>query len=149
MSDYKNIIDQETKNFIEYAKELVKLELNFRDYIFEKGLSEDSYRLASTEYRLAINPLKHKIKNVEDSLSEMTEDTSYVSVEILNELNKELGKLWRFINMNETFVNDYGGLSLTDEPVKNLYKEIYDEHLAELKEFMYYFIKIANTLFNK
>lgn len=149
MSDYKNILDQETKNFIGYAKELADLELNFRTYISEKGLSEDSYKLASDEYSQAIKPLREKLSNVESELSNLTENTQYVSDEMLNELNRELGRIWRIIIANETFVNDYGGVSFTDEPVENLYKKIYDNHLLELKEFMYYFIKVANTLFSK
>lgn len=60
MSDYGTIIDQETKKFIEYAKELATLEINFRTYINEKGLSEESYQVASTEYSEAIKPLKEK-----------------------------------------------------------------------------------------
>ena len=82
-------------------------------------------------------------------LSNITENTQYVSDELLNELNKQLGKIWRIIIANETFVNDYGGVSFTDEQVENSYKKIYDNHLLELKEFMYYFIKVANTLFSK
>lgn len=31
----------------------------------------------------------------------------------------------------------------------NYMKNIYDKHLEELKEFMYYFIKVSNTLFSK
>ena len=149
MSDYKNILDQETKNFIGYAKELADLELNFRTYISEKGLSEDSYKLASDEYSQAIKPLREKVSNVESELSNFTENTQYVSDEMLNELNRQLGKIWRIIIANETFCNEYGGVSFTNEPVKNLYKEIYDKHLEELKEFMYYFIKVANILFSK
>ena len=149
MSDYKNIIDQETKNFIGYAKELANLEANFRTYISEKGLSEDSYKLASDEYSQAIKPLKEKISSVESSLAEITENTEYVSDEMLNELNRELGRIWRIIIANQTFVNDYGSVSFSDDPVENLYKEIYDKHLVEVKEFMYYFIKVANTLFSK
>lgn len=149
MSDYKNIIDQETKNFIGYAEELANLELNFRTYISEKGLSEDSYKLASDEYSQAIKPLREKVSNVESELSNFTENTQYVSDEMLNELNRQLGKIWRIIIANETFCNEYGGVSFTNEPVKNLYKEIYDKHLVELKEFMYYFIKVANVLFSK
>ena len=149
MSDYKNILDQETKNFIGYAKELADLELNFRTYISEKGLSEDSYKLASDEYSQAIKPLREKVSNAESELSNLTENTQYVSDEMLNELNRELGRIWRIIIANETFVNDYGGVSFTDEPVENLYKKIYDNHLLELKEFMYYFIKVANILFSK
>ncbi len=149
MSDYKNILDQETKNFIGYAKELADLELNFRTYISEKGLSEDSYKLASDEYSQAIKPLREKVSNAESELSNLTENTQYVSDEMLNELNRQLGKIWRIIIANETFVNDYGGVSFTDEPVENLYKKIYDNHLLELKEFMYYFIKVANILFSK
>ena len=149
MSDYKNILDQETKNFIGYAKELANLELNFRTYISEKGLSEDSYKLASDEYSQAIKPLRENVSNVERELSNITENTQYVSDELLNELNKKLEKIWRIIIANETFVNDYGGVSFTDEQVENSYKKIYDNHLLELKEFMYYFIKVANTLFSK
>ena len=149
MSDYKNIIDQETENFIEYAKKLATLEINFRAYINEKGLSEESYKLASTEYSEAIKPLKGKITNVEKQLDKMTENTEYVSDSKLGELNKELGRIWRIIIANETFCNEYGGVSFTNEPAQNLYKEIYDKHLEELKEFMYFFIKIANTLFSK
>ena len=149
MSDYKNILDQETKNFIGYAKELANLELNFRTYISEKGLSEGSYKLASDEYSQTIKPLREKVSNVESELSNLTENTQYVSDEMLNELNRELGKIWRIIIANETFCNEYGGVSFTNEPVKNLYKEIYDKHLEELKEFMYYFIKVANILFSK
>ena len=149
MSDYKIIIDQETKNFIEYAKELATLEINFRIYINEKGLSEESYKVASTEYSEAIKPLKEKITNVENQLAEITKNTNYVSQDTLNELNKELGRIWRIIIANETFCIEYGGVSFTDESVQNLYKEIYDKHLEELKEFMYYFIKVSNTLFSK
>ena len=149
MSDYKNILDQETKNFIGYAKELADLELNFRTYVSEKGLSEDSYKLASDEYSQAIKPLREKVSNAESELSNLTENTQYVSDEMLNELNRQLGKIWRIIIANETFVNDYGGVSFTDEQVENSYKKIYDNHLLELKEFMYYFIKVANTLFSK
>ena len=149
MSDYKNILDQETKNFIGYAKELADLELNFRTYISEKGLSEDSYKLASDEYSQAIKPLREKVSNAESELSNLTENTQYVSDEMLNELNRQLGKIWRIIVANETFCNDYGGVAITDEPVNNLYKEIYDQHLEELKEFMYYFIKVSNILFSK
>ena len=83
MSDYKNIIDQETKNFIEYAKELATLEINFRTYINEKGLSEESYKVAAAEYSEAIKPLKEKIKNVENQLEEMTDNTDYVSKDTL------------------------------------------------------------------
>ena len=75
MSNYKTIIDQETKKFIEYAKELATLEINFRTYINEKGLSEESYKVASTEYSEAIKPLKEKITNVENQLAEITENT--------------------------------------------------------------------------
>ena len=146
MSDYKEIIKQKTEKFIEYAKELTTLEMNFRTYIIEKGLSEENYKLASTEYSEAIKPLKEKVTNVEKQLAEITENTDFVGQETLN---TELGKIWRIIIANETFCNEYGGISFTDEPATNLYKEIYDKHLEELKEFMYYFIKVANTLFSK
>lgn len=149
MSDYENIIDQETKNFIGYAKELATLEINFRTYIIHKGLDEKNYRLAANEYTEAIIQLKVKVKETEIKLSEMTEDTQYVAESVLNEFNMELGRIWRVIIANETFCNEYGGVSFTDEPVQNLYKEIYDKHLEELKEFMYLFIKVANTLFSK
>lgn len=149
MSAYKNIIDEETKKFIEYAKELATLEINFRTYIFEKELSEDSYRLAANEYSEAIKPLKVKIGEAESKLAEMTEETNYVSDDTLNELNKELGRIWRVIVTNKTFCEEYGGVSFTDGPTQNLYKEIYDKHLEELKEFMYYFVKVVNILFSK
>lgn len=149
MSDYKNIIDQETNNFIEYVKELANLELNFRKYISENGLSEENYKLAASEYSVAIKPIKEKVEKVENTLLEITEQTNIVNEDTLDELNRQLGKIWRIIVMNETFANDYGSVSFTDEPVDNLYKEIYDKHLAELKEFMYYFIKVSNVLFSK
>ena len=149
MSDYKNIIDQETENFIGYAKELANLELNFRSYTSEKGLSEDNYKLAAEEYSVAIKPIKEKVEKVENILLEITEPTDFVSDDKLDQLNQQLGRIWRVITANQTFTIDYGSVSFTDEPVQNLYKEIYDNHLLELKEFMYYFIKIANTLFSK
>lgn len=149
MSDYKIIIDQETKKFIEYAKELATLEINFRTYINEKGLSEESYKIASKEYSEYVNSIREKIAKVEDELSKITEYRNYVSQDELNKLNLELGRIWRIIVANETFCNDYGGVDITDEPVNNLYKEIYDKHLEELKEFMYYFIKVSNILFSK
>ena len=103
MADYKTIIDQETKNFIEYAKELATLEINFRTYINEKELSEESYKVASTEYSEAIKPLKEKITNVENQLAEITENTNYVSQDTLNELNTELGRIWRIIIANRVW----------------------------------------------
>lgn len=149
MQDYREIIKQKTEKFIEYAKELATLEMNFRTYINEKGLSEESYKLASTEYSQSIKPLKEKVTNVEKQLAEITGNTGFVNQDTLNELNTELGKIWRIIIANETFCNEYGGVSFTEEPATNIYKEIYDKHLEELKEFMYYFIKVANVLFSK
>ena len=149
MSDNKNIIDKETKKILEYADELVNLELNFRKYIQEKGLSEDSYKQASIEYSEAIKPMKDELNNIDKILEEITEDTSFVSEEYLAELNKKIGKIWRIIVLNQSFVNDYGSVSFTDEPATNLYKEIYDKHLEELNKFMYNFIKRANLIFSK
>lgn len=147
MSDYKNIIDQETKTFIGYAKELANLELNFRAYIAEKGLSEESYKIAANEYSEATKKLRDKVNETKIKLDEIVEESDYVNKETLNELNIELGRIWRIIVANETFVNEYGGVQLGNEP--NLYKKIYDEHLEELKEFMYLFIKVSNVLFSK
>ena len=149
MSDYKNIIEKKKKNFIEYAKELVNLEVNFRTYISEKGLSEESYKLASQEYSEAIKPIKVKVDEVENQLSEMTEQTNYVNDDLLKELNTQLGRIWRIIVANQTFCNEYGGVQFTDEATDNLYKDIYDKHLEELKDFMYHFIKVSNVLFSK
>ena len=149
MSDNKNIIDKETKKILEYADELVNLELNFRKYIQGKGLSEDSYKQASIEYSEAIKPMKDELNNIDKVLEEITEDTSFVSEESLAELNKKIGKIWRIIVLNQSFVNDYGSVSFTDEPATNLYKEIYDKHLEELNKFMYNFIKRANLIFSK
>lgn len=53
------------------------------------------------------------------------ENTNYVSQDTLDELNTELGRIWRIIIANETFCNEYGGVSFTDEPVQNLYKAFY------------------------
>lgn len=149
MSDYKNMIDEETKKFIGYAKDLANLEINFRTYINEKGLSEESYKLASEEYSNAIKPLKVSVSETENKLAEITEQTSYVSEDTLNELNTQLGRIWRIITANKTFCNEYGGVSFTDKPVENLYKEIYDKHLEELNTFMYDFIRVSNNLFSK
>lgn len=149
MLEEKNKINQETKNFIGYVKELAKLEINFRTYINERELSEASYQLAADEYSRAIQPLKEQINIVEKQLEEMTEATEYVSQETLSEMNKELGRIWRIIIANETFCNEYGGVNFDDEDTSNLYKEIYDKHLEELKDFMYDFIKVVNILFSK
>lgn len=149
MSDYKNIIDKETRKFLEYARQLKELELNFRTYINEKGLSEESYRLASNEYSTKIKSLKLEIDEANRKLSEITEETNYANIDTVNALDMELGKIWRIIILNETFVNEYGGVQFSNEPEPNTYKEIYDEHLEKLKEFMNYFIKSANNLFSK
>ena len=92
------------------SNELATLEINFRTYINEKGLGEESYKVTTAEYSEEIKTLKEKIKN-----------------------NAELVRIWRIIIANETFCNEYGGVSFTDESVQNLYKEIYDKHLNELK----------------
>lgn len=149
MSSYKSIIDEETAKVLEYAKQIANLEINFRKYISEKGLSEDSYKLASSEYSNAIIPIKQYVEELEKTLDDMNEDTEYVSSEMRDELNKELGRIWRIITANKKFVNEYGGVSFTDEPAEKLYKEIYDKHLEEANEFMYNFIKVANILFSK
>ena len=148
MSDFKNLIDEETKKFIGYAKELAELEINFRTYTLER-LSEESYKKASDEYSFAIKTIKTNISDTENKISEITEKTSYVSEDTLNELNIQIGRIWRIITANRTFCNEYGGVSFTNEPVENLYKEIYDKHLEELNEFMYDFIRVSNQLFSK
>lgn len=147
--DFKmeNFIRQETSNFLNMAEQLGELELNFRKYIGEKGLSEESYRIASREYSEKIQIIKAKVQEVEEKLNNYEENSEYVGKELLSELNEKLGRIWRIIVANETFCNEYGGVQIADE--ENLYKEIYDKHLVELKEFMYYFIKICNTLFSK
>ena len=147
--DFKmeNFIRQETSNFLEMAEQLGELELNFRKYIGEKGLSEESYRIASREYSEKIQIIKVKVQEVEEKLNDYEENSEYVGIEILSELNEKLGRIWRIIVANETFCKEYGGVQIADE--ENLYKEIYDKHLVELKEFMYYFIKVCNSLFSK
>ena len=149
MSSYKNIIDEETTKVLEYAKKIANLEINFRKYISEKGLSEDSYKLASSEYTESIIPIKKYIDELEKTIDSITEDTEFVTDEMRNELNRELGRIWRIITANKKFVNEYGGVSFTDEPAENLYKEIYCKHLEEADDFMYNFINIANSLFSK
>lgn len=149
MSDYKAIINEKTEKVIKFTKELANLELNFRTYISEKGLSEESYKIATQEYSEGIKSIQKEMSEIEKTLEEMTENTNYVSRDTLNELNTELGRIWRIIIANKTFCNEYGGVSFTNKPEQNLYKEIYDKHLEELKEFMYYFINIANKVFSK
>lgn len=143
MSDYKAIINEKTEKVIEFTKELANLELNFRTYISEKGLSEESYKIATQEYSEGIQPIQKEMREIEKTLEEMTENTNYVSQDTLNELNTELGRIWRIIITNKTFCNEYGGVSFTDKPEPNLYKEIYDKHLEELKEFMEYIEKFV------
>ena len=105
MSDYKNIIDKATNDMIAYAKKLVTLEENFRTYIFEKGLDEENYKLASKEYSEEIKLMKPKIKEIEDKIIEINEETEYVSGDVLKELNIELGIIWRIITANQVFTN--------------------------------------------
>ena len=143
----ENFISQETSNFLEMAEQLGELELNFRKYIGEKGLSEESYRIASREYSEKIQIVRAKVQEVEEKLNDYSENSDYVSKETLCELNERLGRIWRIIVANETFCNEYGGVQIANED--NLYKEIYDKHLMELKGFMYYFIKVSNLLFSK
>lgn len=45
------------------SNELATLEINFRTYINEKGLGEESYKVAAAEYSEEIKTLKEKIKN--------------------------------------------------------------------------------------
>lgn len=148
MSDCKNVIDKETKKFLEYAEKLGELELNFRTYISEKGLSENSYSLAAKEYSDNVAVLKKQIEEAKVEIEDI-EANNYVASDTLQELNVKLGRIWRIIIANETFVNEYGGVNFTDETQENSYKKIYEKHLQELKEFMYFFITTANILFSK
>lgn len=149
MSDYKIVIDEKSKEVIELTKKLANLELNFRTYISEKGLSEESYKIASQEYSDEIKTVREKMNEVEKALNEIQENTNYISNEQVNELNVELGRIWRIIIANSTFCDEYGGVQFGSEPTTNLYKEIYDKHLEELKNFMNYFVKIVNLLCSK
>jgi len=149
MYEYKEILDQETKKFIGIAEEILNLESNFRTYIFERELSEESFRIASREYNERIIFLKEQIVNTEEKISQITEKTEFVTENSIQELNILVGRICRMMVSNKTFTENYGGVKLVDDNEPNLYKEIYDKHIEDAKEFLYYFLKVANRLFNK
>ena len=158
MADYTTIIETQVKKLIENCTKLQDLEENFRTYTFERGLSEDNYRVAAKEYSEAIKLIKEEVTEIGQVIEDLnavqeidteSKNTKFANIEDEREFNKSLGVLWRIIIMNETFCKEYGGIQLTDEPYPNLYKEIYDKHLEEVKEFMYDFIRIANAVFSK
>ena len=150
MENVKEFISIERKNFIEYAEKLAVLESNFRTYVLEK-LSEKSYQKAADEYNAEVNKLKQIINQVNAKLMQINNNVNYFSQEDVDKINMKLGKIWRIIIANLCFCDEYGNVRLTDdeEVDKNLYKQIYEKHLKDLKDFMYDFINIINILFSK
>ena len=152
MVDYKEMLNQKADEFLNDAKRIFELELNFREYINEM-LSEDSYKKASREYDEETSKIMVRIKETNKILEEVDEnvmeDMSCVSKEKMQELNIELGKIMRIMGLNSWWVKEYGDVSFDDKPCENLYQKIYDEHIENSKEFLFEFINVTNKLFNK
>lgn len=152
MVDYKEMLNQKADEFLNDAKRIFELELNFREYINEM-LSEDSYKKASREYDEETSKIMVRIKETNKILEEVDEnvmeDMNCVSKEKMQELNIELGKIMRIMGLNSWWVKEYGDVSFDDKPCENLYKKIYDEHIENSKEFLFEFINVTNKLFNK
>lgn len=152
MVNYKEMLNQKADEFLNDAKKVVELELNFREYINEM-LSEDSYKRASREYAEETNKIMTRINETNKFLEEvnenMTEEMNCVPKEKMQELNIELGKIMRIMGLNSWWVREYGDVSFDDKPCENLYKKIYDEHIENSKEFLFEFINVTNKLFNK
>ena len=145
----KENINKQAKNIIEISNKLFELELNFRKYIMEKELSEESYKIAAAEYIVEIKNIDSSIENINNILESIDEEESYLEERDLNSINMLLGKIWRVIIMNKTFCKEYGGVQLTEEITPNIYNDIYEGHLIKLEEFMYRFINTINLLSQK
>ena len=145
----KENINKQAKNIIEISNKLFELELNFRKYIMEKELSEESYKIAAAEYIVEIKNIDSSIENINNILESIDEEESYLEETDLNIINAVLGKIWRVIIINRTFCKEYGDVQFTEVTTPNIYKDIYEKHLIQLEEFMYRFINTINLLSHK
>ncbi len=167
LKDAQAVFDKE-KGFIDYMKEKISVssyQKGLDDFLEETKRIEDKivkenkqfndllndFALKDNEFSVSIlsNTKKgifDKIE-VENNLKKLEDDfdTNYKTMidGYTNELNELLVKIKKIVETNRKFVIEYGGLQLTDTPVKNEYKPIYDIHDQIYDKFIFEFQTMA------
>ena len=80
--------------------------------------------------------VENNLKSLED---EFNNNYKTMIDNYTNELNKLFDKIKKIVEINRKFVIEYGGLQLTDTPIENEYKPIYDIHDQIYDKFIFDF----------
>ena len=91
---------------------------NTRKGVFDKSMVENELKMLENEF-------DNEYKSVIDNYT--------------NELDKIFERIKKNVELNRKFVIEYGGLQLTDTPVENEYKPIYDKHDQIYDKFIFEF----------
>jgi len=163
LNDTQSILDRE-QGFREYMKEKISVssfQKGLDDFIEEtkrignKIIAEKSefnellneFSLKDNDFSVAM--LTNTRKNIFDKvevekvLKELEDefDNEYKTIilDYTNKLDQLFEKIKKMVELNRKFVVEYGGLQLTETPVENEYKPIYDMHDQIYNKFIYEF----------
>ena len=147
--------------FITQVREVLSCEQYFVDCMnemisplsYQKALNnfiEQSNNISKgvVEHNLKFNELLNDVKNntfsrkdVEENLKQLEEEFDNDYKKIINEYSSTLDELFsridKGVKINRKFVIEYGSFKLTNEPVINEYKPIYDKHDDIYNKFIY------------
>ena len=163
LMDAQSIFDRE-QGFREYMKEKISVssyQKGLDDFIEEtkrignKIIAEKSkfnellndFSLKDNEFSVAM--LTNTRKNVfdktevEKELKDLDNEFNNQYETMINDYTTRLDELFekikKMVELNRKFVVEYGGLQLTETPVENEYKPIYDMHDQIYNKFIYEF----------
>lgn len=163
LNDTQSILDRE-QGFREYMKEKISVssfQKGLDDFVEEtkrignKIIAEKSefnellneFSLKDNDFSVAM--LTNTRKNIFDKvevekvLKELEDefDNEYKTIisDYTNKLDQLFEKIKKMVELNRKFVVEYGGLQLTETPVENEYKPIYDMHDQIYNKFIYEF----------
>lgn len=163
LNDTQSILDRE-QGIREYMKEKISVssfQKGLDDFVEEtkrignKIIAEKSefnellneFSLKDNDFSVAM--LTNTRKNIFDKvevekvLKELEDefDNEYKTIisDYTNKLDQLFEKIKKMVELNRKFVVEYGGLQLTETPVENEYKPIYDMHDQIYNKFIYEF----------
>lgn len=129
VSSYQKGLNDFIDRTSQIAKELVDKKRNFNDLLNEFSLKDNEFSA-----QILTNTRKNVFdkSKVESELNKLEEEFNNEYGKLITDytekLDKEFDRIKRLVELNRKFVIEYGGLQLTNTPVENEYKPIYDKH---------------------
>ena len=140
VSSYKKGLDDFVEETKKIGNKIIERKNNFNELLNDFLVKDNEFSVAIlTNTRNAKFDKSEVEKTLYDLEAEFDKEYSELINNYTNELDKIFERIKKMVELNRKFVIEYGGLQLTETPVENEYKPIYDEHDKIYAKFIYEF----------